>query len=317
MRRHALIGAASGWGAGFRQAEDGPRGLHDLGLSGWLGDAGIAAPWNRMVAADYSWREAPERRGAAAFDLVLRHAAALADAVEEAMRAGDFPIVIGGDHAIAMGSWAGVSRALERAPLGLVWLDAHLDAHTVETSPSMNAHGMSAAALLDHGDAPFRALAGGTLRPEHLCYVGVRSFEPEERALLNGLGVRMIDMVEVAARGIADCLAEAVSIATSGTAGFGLTMDLDGFDPADAPGVGLRVADGLRGGPTCAALASLARHRDLRAVEIVEYIPDFDERQRTAHLVRDLLIATLTPRGQLVDFGADDEPAADARIAAE
>lgn len=317
MRRHALIGAASGWGAGFRQAEGGPQALRDLGLAHWLGEAGIAARWTKMVEPALSWRAAPARRGAAAYDLVLRHAAALGDAVADAMGREDFPVVIGGDHAIAMGTWAGVSRALDRAPLGLVWLDAHLDAHTVETSPSMNAHGMSAAALLDHGDAAFRDLAGATLRPEHLCYVGVRSFEPEERALLSGLGVRMIDMDEVAARGTADCLAEAISIATAGTAGFGLTIDLDGFDPADAPGVGLRVADGLRGGPTCAALAALAHHRSLRAVEIVEYIPEFDERQRTAHLVRDLLIAALTPRGQVVDFGAAGAPVADARVAAE
>jgi arginase len=317
MRRHALIGAASGWGAGFRQTEGGPGALREFGLARWLDDAGVAARWTTMVEAEISWREAPERRGAAAYDLVLRHATALADSVGEAMAAGDFPVVIGGDHAIAMGTWAGVSRALGRAPLGLVWLDAHLDAHTTRTSPSMNAHGMSAAALLDHGAAAFRGLAGGSLRPEHLCYVGVRSFEPEERALLSGLGVRIIDMAEVEARGIADCLAEAISIATSGTAGFGITIDLDGFDPGDAPGVGLRVADGLRGGPTCAALAALVRHRDLRAVEIVEYIPDFDEGQRTAHLVRDLLIATLTPLGQVVDFGAAGDAAADAQIAAE
>lgn len=278
--------------------------MRELGLADWLRDAGIAADWTDMIAADLSWRQAPDRRGAAAFDLVYRHAAALADAVQEAMDAGRFPVIVGGDHAIAMGSWAGVSRALDRAPLGLIWLDAHLDAHTVDTSPSMNAHGMSAAALLGYGHLPFRALAGGTLRPEHLCYVGVRSYEREERALLRRLGVRMIDMPEIARRGIADCLGEAISIATDGTDGFGLTIDLDGFDPSDAPGIGLKVEDGLRAAPTCAALAAVARHPALRALEIVEYIPAFDERHRTAYLVRDLMIAALTPHRTLADLAA-------------
>jgi arginase len=285
--------------------------LRDLGLADWLADAGVAADWTRIIDAGLSWHEAPERRGKAAFGLVLRHAAKLADAVEAAMAVGRFPIVLGGDHAIAMGTWAGVSRGQAHAPLGLVWLDAHLDAHTVETSPSMNAHGMSAAVLLGHGAPLFRALAGGALKPQHLCYVGVRSFEPEERALLDGLGVRIIEAAEVAARGIESCLAEAVSIATAGTDGFGLTIDLDGFDPSDAPGVGLRVAHGLRGAPTCAAVAALARRAELRAVEIVEYIPSFDEDLRTAHLVRDLLIAALTPSGQAAQLAALDRmPAA-------
>jgi arginase len=308
MARHALIGAASGWGAGFRQAEDGPRALRDAGLAARLRAAGIEADWTDMIEAALSATAAPERRGIDVFDLVLRHAALLADLVERAMSSGDFPIVLGGDHAIAMGTWAGVARGLGDAPLGLVWLDAHLDAHTVETSPSMNAHGMSAAVLLGYGHAPFRALAAGVLRPKHLCYIGTRSYEAEERTLLRRLGVRMIDMDEVTERGIADCLAEAISIATDGTAGFGLTIDLDGFDPRDAPGVGLRVAQGLRGAATCAALY---RHPALRAVEIVEYIPGFDEQGRTSRLVGDLLVAALTPRGLPADGAAVDRvPAA-------
>ncbi len=207
------------------------------------------------------------------------------------MAAGEFPVVLGGDHAIAMGSWAGVARGLAHAPLGLIWLDAHLDAHTVETTPSMNPHGMGAAALLGHGDARFLALAGGVLRPEQLCYVGVRSYEDGEMALLRRLGVRVIEMHEVKRRGIAACLDEALAIATNGTAGFGVSVDLDGFDPEDAPGIGLKCADGLRAAPTLAALKRLANHPALKAIEIVEYIPEFDADFRTAHLVRDLILA--------------------------
>jgi arginase len=167
----------------------------------------------------------------------------------------------------------------------------------------MNAHGMSAAALLGYGHAPFRAICGGALRPEHLCYIGIRSFEPEEMALLRRLGVRVILIPEVKARGMDAVLAEALAIATRGTAGFGVTIDLDGFDPHDAPGVGLREPDGLRAGPTVAALARLAGHPLLKAVEIVEYIPEFDRDLKTAHLVRDLLTALLAPAPALVNTG--------------
>jgi len=300
----ALIGAASGWGAGFRHTENGPPALRALGLDRWLAERGIDAEWRAMLRAEKLWREHPELRGAVTFDLVLRHAAALADVVAAAMAEARFPVVLGGDHAIAMGTWAGVARATAHRPLGLVWLDAHLDAHTLETTPSMNAHGMGAAALLGHGHAPFRALAGGVLRPEHLCYIGARSYEEGEMALLRRLGVRIIGMDEVRRRGMDAALAEALAIATRGTAGFGISIDLDGFDPRDAPGVGLRESDGFRAAPTLAALSPLARHPGLRALEIVEYIPEFDEQHRTAHLVRDLILALLAPQPVLADTAA-------------
>jgi arginase len=301
MAQIALIGAASGWGAGFRHAEDGPLALREMGLARWLKERGLDAAWRAMLRSEISWRDHPELRGAATFDLVLRHAEALADAVAAAMADGKFPVVLGGDHAIGMGTWTGVARAQSHRPLGLVWLDAHLDAHTVETTPSMNAHGMGAAALLGHGHAPFVALAGGVLRPEHLCYIGARSYEEGEMALLRRLGVRIIAMDEVQRRGMDAALAEATEIATRGTEGFGITIDLDGFDPKDAPGVGLKEPDGFRASATLAALAPLARHPALRAVEIVEYIPEFDERRRTAKLVRDLIVALLAPQPALAD----------------
>ncbi|HYM04800.1 MAG TPA: arginase family protein, partial [Stellaceae bacterium] len=193
----ALIGAASGWGAGYKQTQDGPAALRDLGLAAWLAAGGVPAEWFAMVESETHYRDDPDRGGAGAFGLVARHNAALADAVAAAMAARRFPVVIGGDHAVAMGTWGGVARGLQYRPFGLIWLDAHLDSHTVETTPSMNAHGMSAAALLGHGHAPFQAVCGGVLRPEHLCYIGVRSYESGEMELLRRLGVRVILMDEV------------------------------------------------------------------------------------------------------------------------
>jgi len=180
-------------------------------------------------------------------------------------------------------------------PVGLIWFDAHLDAHTVATSPSLNPHGMPAAVLLGHGEEQFLAIGGSVVRPENLCYIGARSYESGEIALLRRLGVRIFQMPAVRRRGLDAVLADALAIATSGTAGFGLTIDLDGFEPEDAPGIGLKTENGLRRGEMVQALAGLGHRHDLAAVEIVEYIPELDEAQRTAHLVRDLLIALLAP----------------------
>lgn len=294
-RRVALIGAASGWGAGFRQTENGPPALRDLGLARWLGRAGLVAGWTAMVEPSRFWREHPHLERTHVFEEVAEVNGALCRAVCEAMEAGRFPVVLGGDHSIAMGTWGGVARGLGRAPFGLLWFDAHLDAHTVATTPSMNPHGMPAAVLLGHGEPDFLAIGGGALRPEHLCYIGARSFEPGEQALLERLGVRIFYMDEVHRRGLGSVVEEALQIVTDGTVAFGVTIDLDGFDPLDAPGIGLKEPNGLRRGEMLDALGQIARRPDLCALEIVEYIPEFDEGMRTARLVRDLVAAALVP----------------------
>jgi arginase len=317
MRKVSLIGAASGWGAGLRATEDGPAALRDLGLARWLNEAGIATEWDAMVEPARRWRGAPELPRYEIYRMVTRHNAALADAVAAAMAAGHLPVVLGGDHAVAIGTWGGVARGLaapggKKTPVGLIWFDAHLDAHTVATSPSLNPHGMPAAVLLGHGEEQFLAVGGHVVRPENLCYIGARSYESGEIALLRRLGVRIFKMEAVRRRGLDAVLTDALMIATSGTAGFGVTIDLDGFEPEDAPGIGLKTENGLRRAEMLQALAGLGRRDDLAAIEIVEYIPELDEDRRTAHLVRDLLTALLAPE----HLTRDDRPEAAALISA-
>jgi len=298
MKPVRLIGAGSGWGAGVREAEDGPRGLQSFGLAEHLMALGVRASWAEMIEPEKRWHDHGDLSRPEVFDLVARHNGALADAVAKAMAARSLPVVIGGDHAIAMGTWGGVARAMRRAPFGLIWMDAHLDAHTIATTPSMNAHGMSAAVLLGHGTPEFLAVGRAVIRPEHLCYIGVRSYEVAEWALLRRLGVRIFYMEEVRERGLAAVIADALAIVTRGTCGFGLTIDLDGFDPADVPGVGLPVANGLRGTETSAVLRGIARDPRMRALEIVEYAPALDRTHRTAELVLALLSSALAPMSQ-------------------
>lgn len=206
-------------------------------------------------------------------------------------------LVIGGDHSCAIGTWSGVAGALRRrGRVGLIWIDAHTDMHVPETTHSGAINGMPVAALLGHGAPQLTGLAGdgAAIDPGHICLIGSRSFEPEEIVFARRHGVRIIDMAECKRRGIGDVLAEAHAIATNGTVGYGVSLDLDAFDPMDAPGVGTPVADGIRVREFADAWIAVTRNRACRGIEIVEYNPFRDDDGRTAQLMTGLVAAAVS-----------------------
>jgi arginase len=205
--------------------------------------------------------------------------------VEAVLQAGNFPLVVGGDHSCAIGTWSGVHRALAgRGPLGLIWIDAHMDSHTFATTPSGQIHGMPLACLLGYGEAALTGIDGAEvkLRPEHVCLIGVRSYEADEAALLHRLGVRVFDMNEIRRRGLAEVFDAALAIVRHGTAGFGVSVDLDALDPDEEPGVGTPVPGGLHRAELAAALSRLRGDPAFVAMEIVEYNPRRDRGHATA-----------------------------------
>jgi arginase len=216
----------------------------------------------------------------------------LAAAVADALVHGRLPCVLGGDHSCAGGTWTGVARAVKGA-LGLVWIDAHMDAHTPRTSHTGRLHGMPLAWLLGQDDDPLYGLATGVIEPQHVALVGVRSFEPEERERLERLGVRIFYMEEVTKRGLDAVFADALAIATGGTSAFGITVDLDVVSPEEAPGVGTPVPGGVSGADLTRALQRIGGRSDLAAVELVEYSPRRDPSGRSARLAIELLRAVL------------------------
>ena len=211
--------------------------------------------------------------------------AQLANAAAASLNSEQRIAILSGDHSCAIGSWRGVSRAVS-GPLGLIWIDAHMDAHTPESSPSGHWHGMPLAALLGQG---LLGSEGSVIRPENLCLLGVRSFEAAEAELLQQLGVRVMSMDEVNCIGVEAAMAEALAIAKTGTAGYGLSIDLDGLDPADAPGVGSPVVGGIRAAELLPVLAGLALDTQFRALEVAEFNPVNDVEQRTLQLVLQML----------------------------
>ena len=295
QRQVEIIGA--GWGLGGAEpgCAEAPGVLTPL-LQARLEARGVPALAGPLL------RPRPgERRKQAA---VSRLCGLLAAAVADALRQGRLPCVLGGDHSCAGGTWAGVARALHGA-LGLVWVDAHMDSHTPATSHTGRLHGMPLAWLLGQDDDPLYGLSAGVLNPEQVALVGVRSFELEEAERLERLGVRVFHIEEVHARGLDAVFADAVRIATAGTEGFGISVDLDVVRPEEAPGVGTPVAGGIRGEQLAQALAAVGGRRDLAAVELVEYAPRLDPDGRSARVAIDTLVAALCGPGEQAQVVAD------------
>lgn len=279
----SIIGFASGLGARDPGCADGPNTLRELDV--FRGTI-LPVSWDRILH--------PTPPGASPVEAVAALCARLARAVHEQLSAGNFPLVAGGDHTCAIGTWSGV-RHWQRGPLGLIWIDAHMDSHTFATSPSKALHGMPLACLLGHGEPALTELvsAGPKLRPEHVCLLGVRSYEPGEAALLEQLAVRIITMDEIRARGLKTCLSEALSIARGGTAGYGVSIDLDVLDPAEEPGVGSPAPGGLPRRDLEEALYLLRNDPKFVALEIAEYNPHRDRGGQTAKAAGMLLRAML------------------------
>ena len=286
-----IVGVACGEGAQDKRCGAGADALRASGLVSRLQTHGLSAAWGEIIRPAAASRDSPLQ----AVHGVCRR---LAQRVQAIVAHGKLPVVVGGDHSCAIGTWKGVASALRaRGPLGLIWIDAHMDAHTPQTTPSGALHGMPLACLLGCGDERLTNLVDGArLLPQHVCLIGVRSFETGEAALLRRLGVRVFFMHEVARRGFAAVMREALAIATAGTAGFGVTLDLDVIDLQDAPGVGSPVRGGLRAAELTAALALLQGHPALAGVEIAEYNPQRDRLGVTANLAGELLQAMLAAK---------------------
>ena len=286
-----LIGAAIGCGAQDDGCKDGPRALLQAGALARLQMPNAHAALVHDIELATSAGHSRSAR-LAALPGVAGFSRALADATAHSVHAGHVPVVIGGDHSCAIGTWSGVANALRpQGSLGLVWIDAHLDSHTPQTSDSGAIHGMPLAALLGHGASSLTEIrdAAPKLLPQHVVVIGARSYEPAERALLDQLGVRVIDAEEVARVGLRAVMADAIRMVTAGTTAFGVTLDLDAFDPGVAPGVGSPEPGGLTGQDMTQALAACARDARFVAFELVEYNPRHDKGGITARLALDLL----------------------------
>ena len=215
----------------------------------------------------------------------------------EALEAGSVPVVLGGDHSVAIGTIAGVSRHLHRRKekLGLVWFDAHADSNTAETSPSGNIHGMPLAAALGLGAPSLVNLAGfcPMVDGSRAALVGIRDVDPAERANVRASGIGAFTMRDIDERGMSAVMEQAIERASRGTAGIHVSFDLDGIDPDYAPGVGTPCPGGLSYREAHLAMEMLADTGRVVSAEFVEVNPILDHRNGTAALGVELLCSLL------------------------
>jgi len=217
--------------------------------------------------------------------------------VEIVLREGCFPLVLGGDHALSAGTVTAVADHFrdQGRGIGLIWVDAHTDMNTPETTPSGNIHGMVLSVLT--GQGPRELLQVGekvpAVSPENASVLGARDIDARERELVRERGLRVFTMTEIDERGIGACMDEAVARASAGTAGYHLSFDLDGIDPMEAPGVGTPVPGGLTYREAHLICEMAARSRNLLSLELVELNPVLDLRNRTAILAVELIASAL------------------------
>jgi arginase len=300
MNTIAFIGVASSWGAQIRGTEKGPDTFRSSGVLSSLQSPWI---WKKTLLPSESALASHFPPGPLTLPYIEELCQRVSLSVEQVLEDHQFPVIIGGDHVVAVGTWAGVVHHLRaKQEFGLIWIDAHMDAHTMKTTPSEAYHGMPVAALLGFGEPSIVNILeeGPLLNPHHVCLIGVRSYEEGEEALLKHLGVRVYFMKEVEERGFKTVFQEAIRHVKKGTKGFGLSIDLDAFDPQDAPAVGTPAPSGLKAKEILPVLSTIQDDLSFKALEIVEYNPDRDKDSKTLLLMRDLLLNLLLKKGRTI-----------------
>ncbi len=289
----SIIGAPLDLGQERRGVDMGPSAIRYAGLDErlteiWLAvtDLGnVVAPEPEALAlADERARYLPE---------ILRACAELAALVEEVVREGSRPVVLGGDHAVAIGTLAGLAAAAGQ-PGGVIWIDAHGDLNTPDTSPSGNVHGMPLAAALGHSPEWFAhdRLTLPALDPARVALVGIRSLDPAERALLHETGIRVFTMSDIDRIGIERAMREALD-RVAGPGFVHVSLDLDSLDPEVAPGVGTPVRGGLTYREAHLACELIAESGIAGSFEVVESNPILDRENTTALTAVELIASAL------------------------
>jgi arginase len=299
-RKVKIIGVPMDLGAGRRGVDMGPSAIRIAGLNQAIAFQGfdVTDAGNIHVHPP----EAMEAVNPRAHYLkeIAEASEELARMVEAALEEDTLPVVLGGDHSIAVGSAAGVASFYHKRDekIGIVWLDAHTDANTPQSSPSGNIHGMPLAALLGYGAKELTHIAGFApkILPENTVIIGARSIDPGERELIKKLNIRVYTMSELDERGMGTIIKEAIDIATNGTAGFHLTMDMDFIDPFYAPGVGTPERGGATYREAHLAMEKLAESGRALSVEITEVNPLFDTSNQTATFAMELILSALGKR---------------------
>ena len=293
----AIVGAPVDLGAGRRGVDMGPSALRLAGLNAKLETLGyeIEDLGNVSVAQQESTPLGPEN--AKYLSQIAKTCAKLAGTVESVVEGGKFPLVLGGDHSVAVGTASGVANAFRKRGegIGLIWMDAHADMNTPESSPSGNVHGMPLACVLGYGPRELTHIFdyAPKIPGRNVVLIGVRDVDVRERQIVRESGVTAFTMRDIDERGLRSIMEQAIARALEGTTGFHLSLDMDAVDPDEAPGVGTPVRGGITYREAHLAMETICDCSRMVGMEVVEVNPVLDEANRTALLGVELVMSAM------------------------
>ncbi len=284
-------------GASRRGTDMGPSALRIAGLGAAIRDMGYTVEREEDIAVSAMETGTVEDTRARFKPQILSVCTELAGRVKELMDASEFPLVIGGDHSIAMGTVAGAAAHFRdrNEEMGLIWFDAHGDMNIPGVSPSGNIHGMPLAHLLGRGDPDLAGILGFSpkLNPEKVVLIGIRDIDSGERKIIRESGIHVFTMRDIDEIGMAKVARRAMEIVTDGTAGFHMSFDVDGCDPSVIPGSGTLVPGGVRFREAHLLLEYCADTRLLTSMEVVELNPFLDHGNVSAERTLQLITSAL------------------------
>jgi arginase len=288
-----IIGVPLDMGASRRGVDMGPSAMRVAGLEARLEALGHQVTDGGNIRVEIAETQSTGSASARYLKEIAETCTRTAEAVLQTLEDGMIPLVLGGDHSLAAGSVSGVAEFHRRRgqKIGVIWIDAHSDFNTPDTSPSGNVHGMPLAALLGVGPEALTQILypGAKIAPANTVLVGVRDIDAAERANLRRAGMTEVyTMRDIDERGMRAVMEEAIRAAGNGTAGYHVSLDMDWIDPEDAPGVGTPVRGGATYREAHLAMEILSDRGGLLSFEMVEVNPIIDERNRTADLAVEL-----------------------------
>ncbi len=296
----AILGAPLDLGAGRRGVDMGPSAVRVANIHERLAALGYEVEDLGNVDVDQpeSVAKGPERTRY--LPQITKTCMRLALKVEQIAGRGKFPVVLGGDHSAAVGTVSGMARHFQKkkAALGLIWIDAHADMNTPETSPSGNVHGMPLACIIGMGPKELTHIYGFSpkVKAVNVALIGIRDVDQLEKPHVRDSGVRAFTMRDIDERGLRSIMEEALRIAGDGTAGVHVSFDMDAVDPGEAPGVGTPVRGGLSYREAHLAMEIICDSGRMASLEVVEVNPVIDVSNRTASLAVELVSSALGKR---------------------
>lgn len=290
----SIIGVPMDLGADRRGVDMGPSAIRCAGLVQRLEQLGFTVhdEGDLVVRRAKAYSVVPESNLKYLYEIV-RVNEQLAETIAERSSKGRFPLVLGGDHSIAIGTLAGVSR--NKTSVGVIWYDAHSDVNTAETSPSGNIHGMALAVAMGYGHPALVGIGDGRskVKPENVAIIAARCLDPGERRFLKEKGVTVFTMHEVDRFGISRVMEQALATVTRGTDGVHISFDLDSLDPLEAPGVGTPVQAGVSLRESLLAMEIVAEAGVATSAEFVEANPTLDVQNKTAKAAVELITSLM------------------------